>query len=198
MHQINYNRMSLDVLRKAGWDAALTQWYDHERNISHDLFGCADILAYVPGAEWPGGLLVQVCAAASRADRVRKVLNNKHAFNWVVGHHRLFWVMDWRKKEDNQLPRYSARVQSLLEKDFITFKETGEIPPVCRSSCSDHAESEDAISAPVKAATVIDIGERRRNKDLETTRQKLSEKSGPARVMVFTTRPHGRKPDSPT
>lgn len=184
--------MSIKMLRRTGWQADSVEWFDSQRMLSHDYLGCADIQAFIPGESWPGALLVQVCAASSRADRIKKVLNNKKARAWVEGGHRLFWVMYWKKEFNNSVPVYSCGINSLYTEHFEHFEKSGEIPETCHQDSGQDAAIETVLKEPKRTATVLSMEDRLLQRDSATTKSQQSEKAEPGRLIVFTTQRRGK------
>ena len=192
MNKTNYKQKSIELLRGMGWQADSVEWFDSQRMLSHDYLGCADVQAFIPGEQWPGALLVQVCAAASRADRIKKVLSNKKARAWVEGGYRLFWVMYWKKEFINSVPTYPFGINSLYTEHFEIYKQTGEIPPPCPQDLKQDAATETVLNEQKQTATVLSMAKRIHQRDSRQTKPQLSEKGEPGRLIVFTIPKRGK------
>lgn len=142
----DYNRKTIELLRRAGWEAALVQSYNARYNLAHDLFGVADVLAYIPEIDRPGALLVQACTTGDRAKRLRKVLESDKAWNWIRLGFRAFWVMHWSKEERGTTIKHTPRIDNIQHEDFERYRATGEIPKICQKELSEDVGSPDVQS----------------------------------------------------
>lgn len=122
----NLNRRARIAFEQTGWVVATTQTYNPFTGRSNDLFGFADLMMFIPGTGCC--VLVQVCAMGDRNKRLRKILENKTAYQWLVdnrNHH--IWVDAWRKlkrdvydKKGRTITReiWTHDVRIVDEKDF--------------------------------------------------------------------------------
>ena len=92
----NLNRRARIAFEKMGWEVALCQWFNPHDGRSHDLFGFADLIMFVPNSD--ATVLVQVCAIGDRNKRIRKLLEAPKAWHWLRGsNQRHIWIDAWRK-----------------------------------------------------------------------------------------------------
>lgn len=126
----NLNQMTERLLRKSGWELELTQSYNAKLRLSKDLWGFADLIAFMPN-ESPV-ILIQACSTSSRANRMRKILNNKVANLWVLQPNRGIWLIHWSKHTQRQGSNWYPRIEIILPDNFTHFLSTGELPPCQR------------------------------------------------------------------
>lgn len=119
----NFNAMTEKLLRKSGWEVELTQSYNANVQLSKDLWGFADLLAFLPDGP---SLLVQACGSSSRTNRLTKILRSPIARNWIRQPHRLIWLVHWSKriKDGQPIGHWYPRIQIITDSDFIQFKRS--------------------------------------------------------------------------
>lgn len=92
----NLNRRARLAFEAMGWEVALCQWFNPHDGRSHDLFGFADLIMFVPNSD--ATVLVQVCAIGDRNKRIKKLLESPKAWHWLRGAtQRHIWIDAWRK-----------------------------------------------------------------------------------------------------
>lgn len=125
----NFNRMTRIMLEEAGWTVELSQSFNAVHNLSKDLFGFADLIAFLPNSSLPP-ILIQACGTGDRTKRLRKIFNIKAARDWVNKDYREIWLIHWNnpQRSANSTGKWHARIEIIKEKAFEHFYSTGEVP----------------------------------------------------------------------
>ncbi|RTL07350.1 hypothetical protein EKK58_02225 [Candidatus Dependentiae bacterium] len=115
---VNFNAMTEKLMRKSGWEVELTQSYNATLQLSKDLWGFADLLAFMPDGP---SVLVQACGSSDRTKRLRKILNSAVARKWIRVPHRFIWLVHWSKrtKKGKRVGEWISRIQIIEEVDFL-------------------------------------------------------------------------------
>lgn len=101
-------KRTLDLFRTAGWTCAVVEKWNAYAKIRQDVFGFGDILAMRPG---DGIALLQACAGASHAARVKKLRDEPRTWDWLRSGGQVA-VVSWRKGgERGKRKTWVARVE---------------------------------------------------------------------------------------
>lgn len=118
----NFSKRSTDRWTEAGWTVARVEHHDLHSGKTHDLYGFADLILFIPSVK--PVVLVQVCGKGDRNKRFRKITSNKNAYDWLSGDvDRHIWVEYWSQqttKEPNgtEVRRWVADLMIVTLKDF--------------------------------------------------------------------------------
>ena len=130
----NFNAMTARLLKKIGWEVELAQSYNAQTQRSRDLLGFADLIAFMPD-NIPGAVLIQACGTGDRTKRLRKILSNSAAREWIKCRYRSIWLMHWSKRtiDGKESTRWNCRTEIIEEIDFKRYQHSEELPLCPRS-----------------------------------------------------------------
>lgn len=94
---MSFTKRTRDLLEKNGYRTARVEFYNTFSHRKNDLFGFADILAFLPNT--PGTVLSQVTSQGHASDRRKKILSNPIARQWLEAGN-IIRIDLWSKKKN--------------------------------------------------------------------------------------------------
>lgn len=84
---------TLDYYRSLGMPIGVVERYDQYSRKRYDLYGFADMVAFDDRAVY----LIQATSTGNMSSRIKKILANEEAKQWVQQKNRKIIVIGWRK-----------------------------------------------------------------------------------------------------
>jgi hypothetical protein len=116
---------TLKLIRKMGFNAAVTETWNPHVRIRQDLFGWMDILAYRPDAA-PTVIGIQSTSYEHRRDRLLKMLSLKGFLEFCKAAEA--WLCTWKKVKKQTRIIYEPIIDIITSRDFVVeYDEQGNL-----------------------------------------------------------------------
>ena len=111
---MSFTTRTRDLLEKNGYRTARVEHYNTFSHRKNDLFGFADVLAFLPNT--PGVILSQITSVGHVSDRRKKILSNPIAHQWLEAGNSIRLDL-WEKKKNRWTHTYQLVTIDMFEEE---------------------------------------------------------------------------------